>query len=74
MLRDEVRKLALERKQKGRGMGLFSGVFLVFLLLKLAGVIWWSWWWVTVPLWGGVVLFVVIGFPLLMLKSWLDDK
>jgi hypothetical protein len=25
--------------------------FLVFLVLKLTGVIDWSWWWVTSPLW-----------------------
>lgn len=31
-------------------------VFLVFLVLKLTGVIDWSWWWVTAPLW---VTFVV---------------
>ena len=26
-------------------------LFVVFLVLKLAGVIDWSWWWVTSPLW-----------------------
>jgi hypothetical protein len=26
-------------------------VFIVFLVLKLTGVIDWSWWWVTSPLW-----------------------
>ena len=26
-------------------------LFLVFLILKLTGVIAWSWWWVTAPLW-----------------------
>lgn len=26
-------------------------VFIVFLTLKLVGVIAWSWWWVTAPLW-----------------------
>lgn len=25
--------------------------FVVFLVLKLTGVIGWSWWWVTSPLW-----------------------
>ena len=27
-------------------------LFLVFLILKLTGVINWSWWWVTCPIWG----------------------
>ncbi len=31
---------------------------IVFVTLKLCGVISWSWWWVTVPFWGGIVLVV----------------
>lgn len=31
-------------------------LFLVFLVLKLTGVISWSWWWVTCPLWAGLAL------------------
>lgn len=33
------------------GIGLGGLTFLVFLVLKLFGVITWSWWWVTSPLW-----------------------
>lgn len=36
-------------------------LFIVFLILKLTGVISWSWWWVTAPLW------IPIGFALLLL-------
>ena len=43
-------------------------LFLVFLILKLAHVIEWSWWWVTSPLWlpvalilGGLLLVAVLG-------------
>lgn len=39
----------------------FSGVlFIVFLILKLTGVIGWSWWWVTAPLWVPVGIAVVV--------------
>lgn len=31
-------------------------LFLTFLVLKLTGVIGWSWWWVTCPLWAGLSL------------------
>ena len=31
-------------------------LFIVFLVLKLTNVIDWSWWWVTCPLWGPLVL------------------
>ncbi len=35
-----------------RHSGSFVGLaFVVFLVLKLTGVIDWSWWWVTSPLW-----------------------
>ena len=43
------------------GIGLGTLLFLVFLTLKLAEVgpvQYWSWWWVTAPLW--LPLFVVI--------------
>lgn len=42
------------------GVGLGGLLFLVFLVLKLTHVIDWSWWWVTAPLWGSFVLFIVI--------------
>lgn len=44
----------------GGGIGFTSVLFIVFLVLKLVGVIDWSWWWVTAPLWGGLALFLVI--------------
>lgn len=34
----------------------------VFVTLKLLGVINWSWWWVTAPFWGGLVLVLIILF------------
>lgn len=41
-------------------IGIFGWMFLIFLTLKLVGIISWSWWWVTAPLWGPLVLFAVI--------------
>lgn len=35
-------------------------LFLVFLVLKLTGVIAWSWLWVTAPLWFGIVAAIII--------------
>ena len=43
-----------ESNSKSGGIGLGGAIFLVFLILKLAGigqVATWSWWWVTRPLW-----------------------
>ena len=55
------------RRSTGRrgGISFCSFLFLVFLVLKLVGVIDWSWWWVTAPLWGGVA--ICIGFLLITL-------
>ena len=36
-------------------------VFLVFAGMKLCGVIFWSWWWITLPLWGPIALVFVVG-------------
>lgn len=40
-----------ESPQISGGIGLSGVLFVVFLILKLCGVIGWSWWWVTAPLW-----------------------
>ena len=46
------------------GIGFFGLLAIVFIVLKLTGVIDWSWWWVTAPLWLPlpVVLICVFGF------------
>lgn len=54
------------------GIGLLGAVFLVFLTLKLIGVITWSWWWVTAPLWGGLALALVIIVVTLLVTVLLD--
>ena len=44
----------------GGGISLSGLTFIVFLVLKLCGVIDWSWWWVTSPLWISFILYVLI--------------
>jgi len=34
-------------------------LFLAFLVLKLTGVITWSWWLVTAPLWAAAALYLI---------------
>lgn len=47
-------------KAAGGSIG-FSGLLgLLFIALKLCGVIDWSWWWVLAPFWIPVALVVVI--------------
>lgn len=44
----------------GGGIGLGGLLFVAFLVLKLCGVITWSWWWVFSPLWIPIVILLVI--------------
>lgn len=47
-------------------------MFLVFLVLKLTGVIHWSWWWVTAPLWGGLALVIALAVIFFVLALLTD--
>lgn len=45
------------------GTGVLGLLGVAFVVLKLTGHITWSWWWVTMPFWGGLALlfaFVVV--------------
>ena len=42
------------------GIGFFGLLGVAFIVLKLTHVINWSWWWVTVPLWGGALFTIAI--------------
>lgn len=57
-----------------QGVGIFTVVFVVFLILKLAGVgevASWSWWWVTCPLWMPLLL---AGFLLALTGAMLSIR
>lgn len=41
----------------GIGLGGLLGV--AFVVLKITGYIDWSWWYVTLPFWGGFMLFIL---------------
>jgi membrane protein YdbS with pleckstrin-like domain len=49
------------------GISLSGLTFIVFLVLKLCGVIDWSWWWVTAPLWGPFALLIAGLFIYIMI-------
>ena len=66
------------------GVGFTEILFLVFLVLKLTGVIDWSWWWITAPLWGGIGIllaiflvgcfFIVLATLIKMIMDWYDKR
>ena len=50
--------MSMEKSTGGvSGLGLLG---IVFVVLKLCGVIDWSWWWVTAPFWAGLAIFLVL--------------
>lgn len=56
------------------GVGVVGLLGVVFVTLKLCGVIDWSWWWVTAPFWGGFVLFASIIIVITVLAVRVDGK
>ena len=49
-----------DNKQVSGGIGFTGLLFIVFLVLKLCGVIDWSWWWISAPLWMPLALGIAI--------------
>ena len=50
-----------------------TGLGLVFIAAKLFGAISWSWWLVTLPLWGGVALLIIAFIAALIIATLSDD-
>jgi len=48
------------KSNSSNGLGLGMILFLIFMTLKLTGNITWSWWYVTLPLWGPILLVIAI--------------
>lgn len=42
------------------GVVLAVVLFLIFVALKLTGVIAWSWWWISAPLWAPLVFTLIV--------------
>lgn len=47
-------------ESSGSGVGVVGLLGVVFVVLKLTHVIGWSWWWVTLPFWGGFAIFLAV--------------
>jgi hypothetical protein len=65
-----------ESKSSNNGFGIGTILFLIFLTLKLAEigpVQYWSWWWITSPLWIPLS-FVVILLFIVGLKTYIDKR
>ena len=54
------------------GIGVCGLLGVAFVVLKLTGYINWSWWYVTLPFWGGLV--VVLAILLVVLVCYLAKE
>lgn len=51
------------RNERRKGIGICSALLVAFIILKIIGMITWSWWWVLSPLWipvAAVVIFLLV--------------
>jgi Flp pilus assembly protein TadB len=63
----------VENKTTVRGIG-FSGLLTVaFIVLKLCGVIDWSWAWVLSPIWISAIIGLVALITFIIFVIWLND-
>lgn len=59
-----------EKGESNQGIGFFGALALLFIALKLLGVITWSWWWVLSPILIGALLIIVILVALYLWVKW----
>ena len=55
--------------KSSNGLGFTTILFLIFMTLKLAGFINWSWWWVTAPIWIPFISVMILVIIALMYKK-----
>jgi len=56
------------------GLGVLGLLGCLFVALKLLGVIDWSWWWVTLPFWGGFAFVACIFIFILVVAVAVDAR
>ena len=54
----------------GDGIGFAGMLTVAFIVLKLANVIDWSWWWVLSPLWISAIIGAIIVCLLILLRKY----
>lgn len=59
----------MEKQVIYKGPGVLGLLGVAFVVLKLVGVINWSWWWVTLPFYGPIILLIVILIILLIIAG-----
>jgi hypothetical protein len=56
------------------GIGFVGLLTIAFIVLKLTGVIAWSWWWVLSPIWIATIVALILIFGFLAIAGWASSK
>jgi hypothetical protein len=56
------------------GINLLEALLIAFVVLRLVGVIDWSWWWVLSPIWIPAIAVIVGAYVVGMIKKARTDK
>ena len=56
------------------GINFLEAIGIVFITLRLCGLIDWPWVWVLAPIWGGICLGVLAILVVYLYDKWLDRK
>lgn len=52
------------------GLGFIEALFLVFLVLKLTGVITWSWWIITMPVYIPIIIVLAVAVFVMLVRRY----
>ena len=56
------------------GIGFWGLLQIVFIVLKILGIINWSWWLVLIPVWISVLLFLIVFIIMFIASGLLERK
>lgn len=63
-----------KKSSSNNGIGFFGLLGIAFIVLKLCKLITWSWWYVLLPLYGWIVLAILVFGSLIVWAIWKDKK
>ena len=64
----------MSKEKSSGGVGVLGLLGVAFVVLKLTGYIDWSWWWVTLPFWGGIALLLVLLLGVVVIEAVITKR
>ena len=61
-----------DNNDKSKGIGIITIIQIVLIILKLCGLIDWSWKWVLAPLWIGLILALILFILAILFFKWIS--